>query len=168
MLRCCWHSRWPHTHLPVRPLATPRGWPSRRTSRRLRSSPKRRRAQYRRSLMHARVVGTASGPVVLPRLANHVIPGTPVSYVLRRRTAPTAAWRTRPDVASGNSLSSFLGCVDATTPHSTGGTITTCCGARWNLFLARRVVRNAISLTAIVHTHPSDEELAAGVGDLSC
>jgi integrase/recombinase XerC len=40
--------------------------------------------------------------------------------------------------------------------------------ATGNLFLAQRFARHASPLTTIVYTHPSDEELAKGVRDLSC
>ena len=37
-----------------------------------------------------------------------------------------------------------------------------------NLFLAQRFARHASPLTTIIYTHPSDEELYAGVRDLPC
>jgi site-specific recombinase XerC len=37
-----------------------------------------------------------------------------------------------------------------------------------NLFLAQRFARHASPLTTIVYTHPSDEELYAGIKDLPC
>ena len=37
-----------------------------------------------------------------------------------------------------------------------------------NLFLAQRFARHASPLTTIVYTHPADEELYEGVGDLPC
>ncbi len=37
-----------------------------------------------------------------------------------------------------------------------------------NLFLAQRFARHASALTTIVYTHPSDEELYAGVKNLPC
>ena len=37
-----------------------------------------------------------------------------------------------------------------------------------NLFLAQRFARHASPLTTIVYTHPSDEELYAGIRDLPC
>jgi hypothetical protein len=40
--------------------------------------------------------------------------------------------------------------------------------ATGNLFLAQRFARHASPLTKIIHTHPSDEELAAGIRDLPC
>ena len=40
--------------------------------------------------------------------------------------------------------------------------------ATGNLFLAQRFARHASPLTTIIYTHPSDEELYAGVRDLPC
>ena len=40
--------------------------------------------------------------------------------------------------------------------------------ATGNLFLAQRFARHASPLTTIVYTHPSDEELYAGIRDLPC
>ena len=37
-----------------------------------------------------------------------------------------------------------------------------------DLFLAQRFARHASPLTTVVYTHPSDEELYAGIRDLSC
>jgi site-specific recombinase XerC len=40
--------------------------------------------------------------------------------------------------------------------------------ATGNLFLAQRFARHASPITTIIYTHPSDEELAAGIRDLPC
>lgn len=40
--------------------------------------------------------------------------------------------------------------------------------ATGNLFLAQRFARHASPITTIIYTHPSDEELAAGVRYLTC
>ena len=40
--------------------------------------------------------------------------------------------------------------------------------ASGNLFLAQRFARHASPITTIIYTHPSDEELYAGVRDLPC
>ena len=40
--------------------------------------------------------------------------------------------------------------------------------ATGNLFLAQRFARHSSPLTTIIYTHPSDEELYAGVKDLPC
>jgi len=40
--------------------------------------------------------------------------------------------------------------------------------AEKDLFLAQRFARHASPITTIIYTHPSDEELYAGVQDLSC
>lgn len=40
--------------------------------------------------------------------------------------------------------------------------------ASGNLFLAQRFARHASPLTTIIYTHPSDEELYAGIRDLPC
>jgi hypothetical protein len=40
--------------------------------------------------------------------------------------------------------------------------------ASWDLFLAQRFARHASPLTTVVYTHPSDEELYAGIRDLRC
>ena len=37
-----------------------------------------------------------------------------------------------------------------------------------DLFLAQRFARHASPITTIIYTHPSDEELYAGVRDLPC
>jgi len=37
-----------------------------------------------------------------------------------------------------------------------------------DLFLAQRFARHASPLTTIVYTHPSDEELYAGIKDVLC
>lgn len=37
-----------------------------------------------------------------------------------------------------------------------------------DLFLAQRFARHASPITTIIYTHPSDEELYAGVKDLPC
>jgi site-specific recombinase XerC len=46
--------------------------------------------------------------------------------------------------------------------------ITSVYRATKNLFLAQRFARHASPLTTIVYTHPSDEELYAGIRDLPC
>jgi len=37
-----------------------------------------------------------------------------------------------------------------------------------DLFVAQRFARHASPITTIIYTHPSDEELYAGVRDLPC
>lgn len=53
--------------------------------------------------------------------------------------------------------------------HALGHTaVTAVYRATRDLFLAQRFARHASPLTTVCYTHPSDEELQAGVKELEC